>query len=67
MMADEKALRSALNLQRYCAERGCDPAVCIFRTDAGVCVLQQARIPENIRLDDIRTGQRHEPVSDGVS
>lgn len=57
MMAHGKAVRAARNLQQYCAERACDPAECVFRTDTGLCVLQAARLPENFQLDGIETGE----------
>lgn len=53
-MRDEKALRSALLLKRYCGERGCDEEECTFRTKYGICVLQATRLPEDWQLDGLK-------------
>jgi hypothetical protein len=52
MMTDCKAIRAADLLRQYCAERGCDE--CVFKSGAGFCVLQSAKLPEDFKLDGLR-------------
>ena len=66
MMAHEKAIRAARHLQQYCAERGCDPEQCAFRTESGICVLQAARLPENYQLEGLREVRTCERLSDTI-
>lgn len=66
MMAHGKAIRAARNLQQYCAERGCDPKQCAFRTESGICILQAARLPENYQLEGLREVGTCERLSDTI-
>lgn len=54
MISDEKALRAAELIKRYCGERGCDDGECAFRLRCGVCIIQATRLPEDWKLDGLR-------------
>lgn len=51
MISDEKALRAAELIKRYCGERGCDDGECVFKLLCGVCIIQATRLPEDWKLD----------------
>lgn len=53
-MRDEKALRAAALVKRYCGERGCDEEECVFKTAYGICILQATRLPEDWNLDGLK-------------
>jgi hypothetical protein len=54
MISDEKALRAAELIKRYCGERGCDDGECAFRLRCGVCIIQATRLPEDWKLDGLK-------------
>lgn len=51
-MRDEKALRAAELLKRYCAERCC--AHCVFRRASGICAIQAAKAPYQIITEGLK-------------
>lgn len=54
MISDDKALRAAELIKRYCGERGCDNGECAFRQKkSGICPLTDGRLPEDWKLDGL--------------
>ncbi len=61
MMSDEKALRAAELLRKYCNERCCGE--CVFVRKNGYCAIGSAHHPALIVLDDLKPKQTE--VHDG--
>lgn len=61
MISDEKALRAAELIKRYCNERPCRDGKCAFRQKkSGICPLTDGRLPEDWKLDGLAAKDKRE-------